>query len=151
MTEPRLPEIKWVDRASLMGYTAPPMGDEGVGGVGFFLIVIVVPLGYVWVMNAFEGIVEWRGLRHRIVKVGWDNCVFSLGGTGALTLASRLTPFNKMVVVTVSGLVVLAVVAVILYIRRRAENPGVTGWHALWALLLSGVAVAIPVWIAYQR
>ena len=117
----------------------------------FFLIVVVVPLGYVWVMNAIEGLVEWRGLRHRIVKVGWDNCVFALGGTGALTLGSQLSPLAKMAVVTVSGMVVLAVAVVIAYIRRRSENPGATGWQALWSMLLSGIAVSIPVWLAYQR
>lgn len=117
----------------------------------FFLIVIVVPLGYVWVMNAVEGLVERRGLRHRIVKVSWDNCVFALGGIGALTLSSQLGPLAKMAAVTVFGMLVLAVAVGIAYIRQQAENPGVTGWKALLATALSGVALSIPIWLAYQR
>src|SRR5260370_3134925 len=99
-------------------------------------------------MNLLEGVVENFTIARRLVRVGWDAAVVSVGLTAGVFSDPRVITFYQPqgIATAEAGCIVaeLFCVASMAYLRR---GPAEVGWKALVCLLLGALALVLPVWI----
>jgi hypothetical protein len=125
---------------------------EHIGRWEFWCITIVFPAVLVLIMNAWEDVLEQTGLLHRLPKVGWDLCVFALGGIGGVLLDNEVRGAlgigGILFWFLASMCVSFGALAWIARIRHGTDKDGnkreATGFGAFVGILLGAAAVSVP-------
>jgi hypothetical protein len=108
----------------------------------------IVPLSVGILMNLLEGLVEPFTWQRRLIRIGWDAAVLSVGLTAGVFSDSKVIAFYQPQGIAVAeiGCIIteLFCVMAMAYLRRGDEQP--LGWKALLCMGLGGVALILPIW-----
>lgn len=108
----------------------------------------VMPLFVGILMNLLEGLVEDFTWQRRLIRVGWDTAVLSVGLTAGIFSDAKVIAFYQPQGIATAELgcilAELFCVMVMAYLRRR--DPDI-GWKALVCVALGGLALILPVWM----
>ena len=108
----------------------------------------VIPLSVGILMNLLEGLIEDFTWQRRLIRVGWDSAVLSVGLTAGVFSDTKVIAFYRPQGIATAEigclLAELFCVMMMAYIRRH--NPD-QGWKALACMTLGGLSLMLPVWM----
>lgn len=108
----------------------------------------IIPFLVGILMNLLEGLVENFTWQRRLIRVGWDTAVLSVGLTAGVFSDARVIAFylpQGIADAEIACIIAeLFCVMVMGYLRRN--NPDV-GWKALVCVALGAFALMLPVWM----
>src|SRR5437868_4412770 len=108
----------------------------------------ILPLSAGIVMNFLEGLFETFTMPQRLIRVGWDAAVLSVGLTAGVFSDTKVIAFFQPQGIGPAEaecfLAELLCVIAMGYLRKGGND---IGWKALVCLFLGGVALVVPLWI----
>ena len=107
----------------------------------------IIPLFVGILMNLLEGLVEDFTWQRRLIRVGWDTAVLSVGLTAGVFSDTKVIAFYEPQGIATAEIACIIAelfcVMIMGYVRRREPD---IGWKALVCLGLGGLALILPVW-----